>query len=177
MTDPAEPDVRGRGSFGTGRSGLVVAGLVLALAIYLTIGTVTMEVPEGAESPGPTLVPGLLAVCCYIVAGLLALQLVRQPEPPEGDWDEYREEQPATFSDWRALGICIGAFLVFALALEPVGWILSAAFLFWAVVWAMGSRRGLFDVGVALVFSCAIQVAFSAGLGLNLPAGILEGLF
>jgi putative tricarboxylic transport membrane protein len=34
----------------------------------------------------------------------------------------------------------------------------------------------VFDIGVALIFSSFIQLAFSAGLGLNLPSGILTGV-
>lgn len=52
----------GKGSWGQGRSGLVVAALMLAFAVYLTIGIVTMEVPEGAQPPGPKFYPTILAI-------------------------------------------------------------------------------------------------------------------
>ena len=161
----------------TGRGGLVLAGLMLALGIYLTLGIVTMEVPEGAESPGPTFVPTIVAVGCYLLAALIAWQTWRHPEDPthEEPLDAYGGEH-ATFSDWRAVGICVLGFLAFALLLQPLGWILAAALLFWSVAVAMGSSKGLTDVAVALVMSSVVQLAFSAGLGLNLPAGILEGV-
>lgn len=173
-TEPAQPTGPGHG-----RSGLVVAAIMLALGIYLTVGVVTMEVPEGAKSPGPRLVPSILAGLCYALAVLLALQLLRHPEHPtdEEEMDEYGDRGARTFSDWRTLGICVGGFVAFIVLLVPVGWIVAAAVLFWATAWGMGSRRGLFDVGLALAFSSAIQVAFSFGLGLHLPPGILKGLF
>lgn len=105
------------------------------------------------------------------------LQLWRQPEHPS-DSEQYEQLPGAhrTFTDWRALGITLAAFVAFALLLQPLGWILSAALLFWLVSYALGSTRQLFDIGLAIVLSSAVQVAFSAGLGLNLPPGILGGL-
>lgn len=171
-------DEAGAASFWTGRSGLVLAGLMLALAVYLTVGIVTMDVPDGAESPGPTFFPMLMAAGCYVLAALVALQVIRHPEPPTATEaiDEFGGEH-RTFSDWRALGIGIAGFLAFTLLLEPLGWIVAAALLFWSVARALGSRKGLVDVAVAVTLSSAVQVAFSAGLGLHLPAGILTGVF
>jgi putative tricarboxylic transport membrane protein len=71
----------------------------------------------------------------------------------------------------------VAGFLVFALTIEVLGWILAAALLFWAVARGIGSRRPLFDISLALVLSSAIYLAFSVGLGLNLPSGILGGGF
>ena len=79
--------------------------------------------------------------------------------------------------DWRCLGIVVASLTVFILLLQPVGWLLSAALLFFGVAYALGSRRYLFDAVLSLVFSSVIQLAFVAGLGLNLPAGILGGIF
>jgi putative tricarboxylic transport membrane protein len=52
----------------------------------------------------------------------------------------------------------------------------AAAVLFWGVAYALGSRRPLFDVSVALVMSSVIQLTFGYLLGLNLPAGFLAGV-
>jgi len=167
-----------RRGFWGGRSSLVVAALILALAVYLTAGVVTMEIPEGAKTPGPTFFPIILAICAYVLAALLAVQALRTPELPETDEEqiEVTGRTHRTHSDWKALGTTLAAFLAFSLLLVPVGWILSAALLFWLISWALGSKRPLFDVGLSLMFSSAIQVAFSAGLGLNLPPGLMEGI-
>lgn len=80
------------------------------------------------------------------------------------------------YSDWKTLGMTVGAIAAFIVALPILGWILSAAGLFWVICRALGSRRPLFDLSVAILFSSVIQLAFNAGLGLNLPSGFLEGL-
>lgn len=155
-----------------GRSGLVVAGILAAIGVYLAIGIVTMEVPEGANAPGPQFFPTLITVAIFILAVLLAVQTLRHPEHVAAPSTEYRFH-----TDWKALGLVFAAFLAFALLLVPVGWILTAAMLFWCVSRALGSRRPLFDIALSLVFSSCIELAFGAGLGLALPGGILEGIY
>ncbi|GMA28347.1 tripartite tricarboxylate transporter TctB family protein [Arenivirga flava] len=79
--------------------------------------------------------------------------------------------------DWRNLLLLVGALAGFVLVLEPVGWLLSSAALFWTVCRIFGSRRPLFDIGVSALVAGTVQLAFSAGLGLSLPSGIFEGVF
>lgn len=176
--------------FWHGRSGLVVALVLAGISTYLLVGILTMNVPDGAASPGPKFFPGLVTAAGYVLSILLALDTLRHPSAPEAPVYEYDDDAEAqaraqqraavsyrTYSDWKALATAFAGFLAFALLIEPLGWILAAAILFWAVAHAVGSRRPLFDISVALVLSSIIQLAFGAGLGLNLPAGVLGGIF
>lgn len=176
--------------FWHGRSGLVVALVLAGISTYLLAGILTMNVPDGAASPGPRFFPGIVTAAGYILSVLLAVDTLRHPSAPEAPTYEYDDDAEAlaraqeraavsyrTYSDWKSLAIAFAGFLAFALLIEPLGWILAAAILFWAVAQAVGSRRPLFDISVALVLSSLIQLAFGAGLGLNLPAGILGGIF
>ncbi|MFC4630770.1 tripartite tricarboxylate transporter TctB family protein [Promicromonospora alba] len=178
--ETSTPATDTRPSIWAGRSELVMAGLVLALAIYLNVGIVTMTVPEGAEAPGPKFFPMLLVVVLYALAALLTVQHFRSPVDGRpgsaGGTTDTTDPADKVSSNWPTLGTVVAAFALFAVILNPVGWIFSAALLFWLVSRALGSRRTYFDIGLALVFACAIQVAFSAGLGLNLPSGVLEGV-
>ena len=60
---------------------------------------------------------------------------------------------------------------------RSLGWVLAGALLFWGVSIGLGSRRYVFDAAIALLVSSAVQIAFSAGLGLTLPGGILAEVF
>ncbi|MFE7629782.1 tripartite tricarboxylate transporter TctB family protein [Kocuria sp. NPDC057446] len=170
---PVGRDVPPRGGRMHGRSGLVVPLLLAAFSTYLLIGILTMQVPEGTDFPGPKFFPGILMVAGYLLAALLVLHYLRSPEHPE----ELSRSTYRTHSDWSAVIWSVAGFLVFALTIEFLGWILAAAVLFWAVARGFGSRRALFDISLALVLSSAIYLAFSAGLGLNLPSGLLGGGF
>ncbi|MFI7495573.1 tripartite tricarboxylate transporter TctB family protein [Kocuria sp. M4R2S49] len=160
-------------SWRSGRSGLVVPAVVAAFSTYLLIGALTMEIPEGTDFPGPTFYPLILTVAGYVLAALLVLHYLRTPEHPA----ELSARTWRTHSDWTAVAWSAGGFLAFALTLELLGWILAAALLFWAVARGFGSRRPLFDISLALLVSSAIYLAFTVGLGLNLPSGILGGGF
>ncbi|SOC51332.1 tripartite tricarboxylate transporter TctB family protein [Ornithinimicrobium cerasi] len=167
-------DTADRG-FWHGRSGLVLAGLMVAFSLYLIYGIVTMEVPEGTDFPGPAFFPTILVVVGLVLAALLVLHYLRSPEVPEApespDGRTWR-----THTDWRSVAWCVAGFFLFALTLEWLGWILAAALLFWFVARGMGSRRPVFDITLALLMSSAVYLAFAEGLQLNLPAGFLGGI-
>lgn len=173
-------------SFMTGRGSLYLAGILALFTAYIGYGIITMDVPESAQSPGPKFYPTLLVIATSAIIVGLVISALRFPDREEGDTlyvppvGENRSEsmiQSSDRPDTRNLVIAIVAFLVFTLILEPVGWIISAALLFWVLTMAFNSKKPLTKLAVALVVSCAIQVAFSSGLGLALPAGILGGVF
>ncbi len=189
----------------TGRSELIVVAGVLALAVGLTIGIVTMEVPAGAALPGPQFFPIIVTAFLYALAIALTVSVLASPrrahvadDPTELSTDmledlggidrtaEIRVVAPEAIAvpvsdapsvDWKTVGITVGALALFIVVLPLLGWLISAAALFWALAWAFGSRRHLFDIGIAVIISSIIQLAFGVGLGLSLPAGILEGAF
>lgn len=166
-----------RPSFWTGRSGLVVPALLVALGLFLVYGTVTMDVPDTATSPGPQVFPSLVAGGCFVIAALITVQLLRRPETIDRGVDENGEPRAGFVSNWRTLGITVGSVAVFIALLDPLGWVLAGALLFWGVSIGLGSRRFVFDAAVALLVASAVQIAFSAGLGLTLPGGILAQVF
>lgn len=201
QTRSASGTTRGERTFWTGRSEFALVALLYAVAILLTIGTVTMHV-QGEAVPGPRFFPVIVCVLIYLTATMLAIHVFRhphlpdtEPHPGHGDFsadmlrdlghvkDERTDARDPgfspkwkTYSDWKTLGMVFGALVIFILLLTVIGWVISAAFLFWAVSRALGSKRPIFDAGIALIFSSAIQLAFNAGLGLPLPPGFLEGL-
>jgi putative tricarboxylic transport membrane protein len=195
---PASPDARP--SWWRGRSELLVAALVLAIAAFLAVQTATMPVPPGTESPGPRFFPALVTIFMFGTGLALVVEVVRKParpaanagapagtapaDPPAGAEAAAEaglaaaagDDRTGERLDWRTIGIVLASLVAFALLLQPAGWIISAALLFFGVSYAMGNRRYVFDAAVSLVFSSFIQLAFVAGLGLNLPAGILGGI-
>ena len=184
----------------SGLAELVVPAILVAIAVFLIIGTATMVEPPSVQRPGPAFFPGIVIGLLLIMAVLHTVQTLRTvrarragllrsdqeahldadgepieeipPDPPRG-----REPWPAgAVTDWRAVLTVLGSLVAFMVLLRPVGWIVAAGVLFWGVAYALGSRRPLFDVSVALVMSSVIQLTFGYLLGLNLPAGFLAGV-
>lgn len=77
---------------------------------------------------------------------------------------------------WAVTGL-VGTIVAFIVLLQPLGWLISGALLFWGVARALGSRRPVFDIFLSIAISSTVQLAFSAGLGLSLPPGVLAGVF
>ncbi|WP_435111575.1 tripartite tricarboxylate transporter TctB family protein [Nocardiopsis synnemataformans] len=190
----AEPR-EGRRTWWRGRSEIFVGLLTIGIGVFVGVQTLTMHVPDNSASPGPQLFPAIVAALMLVLGAALIVQVVLRPAAPEqaqegpdpsdgaagvvGDLVEGRGpavSAPAAHSDWRAVGTVLGAVVLFALLLQPVGWLLSGALLFFGVTWAFGGRRPLFEAAVALAYSSVVQLAFVGGLGLNLPAGILGGV-
>lgn len=181
-----------RTHWGTGRSGLLVPGILAAFSLYLLIGILTMQVPDGTDSPGPKFFPTIIMVAGFIVSILLTVQYIRTPEPAlpatfgehddVSDEDRRAAEEAAkvtyrTFSDWRCVAWAVGGFAAFGALLTFLGWIITAAILFWCVARAMDSRKPLLDLAVAFTVSSLVYLGFAVVLGLNLPSGILGGAF
>lgn len=161
----------GRG-FWHGRSALLMPALLAAFSLFLLIGATV--IPAGdTDFPGPRFFPIILGSAGLVLAVLLALGVLRTPEPvAETSGGSFR-----THSDFVSLAWVVGGFLAFALLLPWLGWILAGALVFWCTAHGFGSRRPLFDILTALFLSSAIYLIFGTGLGLNLPSGILGGGF
>ena len=158
--------------FWYGRSALVMPAIVAAFSLFLLIGSALLDQGE-AEFPGPRFVPAIIGGVGLVLAILLALEVLRTPEPVD-------DPTPGTYrsySDFGALAWVAGGFLAFALLLPYLGWILAGALLFWCTAHGFGSKRPLFDILIALFLSSFIYLVFGTALGLNLPSGILGGGF
>lgn len=155
-----------------GRSALVVPAVLVALGLFLVYGVVDMQVTEDTEIFGPKAFPTIVAVVCFVVAALLAVSILRDPEVPEPLVDADGHAVGGTVSNWRATGITVGSFVLFGLLLVPVGWIVSAALVFWGVTVGLGSTRYVFNLLVGLALASIMQLVFAGLLGLSLPPGV-----
>ena len=144
--------------------------IVLALiGSYLLYGLTTMEVSAATAWPGPKMFPSIVTILLFAVAISMSVKAIigRRTRAKS------QESVKAMKLDWPAVATVAISFLVFAIVVVPLGWILSGAILFWGVAIGLGSRSWLKDALISLGISSLVQVCFSAGLGLNLPSGIL----
>lgn len=144
---------------GPGR--LVLPALVFLTGGGLVLGGLRLDLPLNIGYLGPQWFPVGVGAALLVLGGLLLLD---RSAPAE---------DAGTGSDWRAFSLVAATLAAHVLLLWLVGWIPAGIALFWGVARAVGSTRALFDLGVSAVFSCAVQVAFSAGLGVSLPVGLL----
>ncbi|MBV1796894.1 tripartite tricarboxylate transporter TctB family protein [Siccirubricoccus sp. G192] len=143
---------------------LALGGLALWQAMVIPVSPIYAQV-------GPRAVPYVVAGGMLLLgAGLVYVAL-------RGGWShELEEMQDAPPTNWRALTL-LGAGLVANLALiGPLGFSVAATAQFVLVAAAFGSRRFLRDLVLALVLTLVVWFGFVEVLGVNIGAGVLEGL-
>jgi putative tricarboxylic transport membrane protein len=179
---------------------LVVAIFLFVTGLFVAIGTATMEV-IGDSEPGPQFFPTIIATVLFATAIGVAIRTIRavraaQTDAPLSGATQPHASQvgsvdvadaasptasalpdPVPRTDWRTLGTVVGVFVAFIVLLEPLGWLISAAGLFWALSCALGAKNPLRVLAVAFIFSALIQIAFAMGLGLSLPTGFIGAIF
>lgn len=154
----------GRTAFGLG---------VTALGAFVAAETAGLPVAPGYARIGPKLFPYIVAAGLVLTGLVLLVQAVRQ-----GLGHDRRHVPPLAFGalDGKALSLVMAGLLAQMALLDLLGFWLSAALLFAVVAHAFGNRNIAVNLGIGLALGLAAQVIFTRGLGLTLPAGVLEGI-
>ncbi|MQA11795.1 MAG: tripartite tricarboxylate transporter TctB family protein [Pseudonocardiaceae bacterium] len=158
-----------------GKGELIVVALVAAIGLFLLVQSANMAVPGTAGFLGPRFFPIVVGIFLLVLSALLAMQTLRTPRERDTEQAEGEDREPGGI-DWQPLGIVALTLALHAVLLEPLGWLIAGAGLFFGVSYALGGRHVLRDLGVSFVVAAAAQLGFSAGLGIALPAGILGGV-
>lgn len=172
-----------------GRSELGVSVLLLLVGVLVLSDTLTMETAANQRGPvGPRTVPLVVGVSLLVVAVVLALDVLRggrgegvpREARPSGEAAGRREgggeEAGAEPADWRTVALLAGIFLASAALIDPLGFPVTGALLFWGSAYALGSRNLSRDPLIAAVLSMATFAAFNTLLGVPLPGGPLMGV-
>jgi putative tricarboxylic transport membrane protein len=164
----------GGGTPEQGRSELGVALFLGAVGLLVLISGLLLPESRISRGPvGPGAVPVVVGSLLFISSVFLAVDVWRggRGEPEGGE-----DVELTGGSDWRTVALLAVAFLANALLIEPLGWVFSGAILFWGSAFALGSRHYLRDAVIAFALSFGSWYLFALGLGIVLPAGILEGI-
>jgi putative tricarboxylic transport membrane protein len=155
-------------------SELVVALLLLVLGGAVLRDAAGLQAGLGRTGPiGPKAIPVAIGSALLIGAVVLAVDVLRGGR---GDQEEGEDVDLSHGTDWRTMGLLFGAFLANVLLIERAGWPVSGAVLFFGSSYALGSRRVVRDIALALVLSIGSWYLFVLGLGIDLPVGVLEGI-
>jgi putative tricarboxylic transport membrane protein len=157
-----------------GRSELGVAVFLGAVGLLVVISAILLPESRIARGPvGPAAVPIVVGALLLVVSVFLAVDVLRggRGEPEGGE-----DVELGGGTDWRTVALLAVAFLANALLIEPLGWPLSGAILFWGSAFALGSRHHVRNVVLALVLGVGSWYLFVLGLGISLPVGILKGI-
>ncbi|KOG39839.1 tripartite tricarboxylate transporter TctB family protein [Streptomyces resistomycificus] len=174
QTDTPAAETADRRSWLREHSELGVCVLLLALGVLVLTDALTMDVDITQRGPvGPRTVPVVVGVGLLVVAALLAMDVLRGGRGQAETGEDVDLSEPA---DWRTVLLLTGVFLGAAVLIEPVGFPVAGALLFWGAAFALGSRRLDRDPLIAAVLSLATYAVFNNLLGVPLPGGPLMGV-
>jgi putative tricarboxylic transport membrane protein len=153
---------------------LLVALAVVILGVVILLQTQDIRVTRATARVGPRVFPWIVGGGLIVIGLWYAVELLRgQRARPAADSEDVDITLPP---DWTTLA-GIGAGLVaYALLIEGAGFIIASAALYVITAFSMGSRKIVRDIGIGIVIAVGAYVAFSEGLGVRLPQGILDGL-
>ena len=157
-----------------GLSELGVALLLLGIGLAVVVDASGLQEGLGRSGPvGPRAIPYVIGGGLVVVAVALALDVLRGGR---GEQESGEDVDLSHGSDWRTVGIVVAAFLANVLLIERAGWPVSGAVLFAGCAYALGSRRYVRDIALALTLSIGTWYLFVVGLGIDLPVGVLQGV-
>jgi putative tricarboxylic transport membrane protein len=192
-SDPARSGAAGSGAAGSGaagsgaardeRSGTAARGdraqygvcaFLAAVGILVILDANRLGESTSSNDPiGPRPVPVLLGALLLAVAILYAADVARGGH---GEAEAGEDIDLGSRMDWRTILLLIGAFIANAVLIEPLGWVISGTLLFWGSAFALGNRHYIRNLVIAVALSLITFYAFAIGLGVNLPAGVLQGI-
>jgi len=157
-----------------GRSELGVALLLGAAGVMVFLDANGLVTPYSKSDPvGPKTVPFIVAGMLVVCAVLLAINVLRGGKGEAEGGEDVDLAHPA---DWKTVLPLAGAFILNILLIDWAGWVVSGTVLFWGSVLALGSRHFVRDGLISVALSLLTFYGFYLGLGIALPAGLLEGI-
>ena len=135
-----------------------------------------LSLPGGyakVDPVGPRLFPMVIGIGLLVMAAVLAIAI---PRGSRGEADAGEDIDPDMPSDWRTVGLLIALFVALIVLVVPLGWVIASALFFAGCATVLGSKHYVRNILIGVVLSVGSFYAFYSGLGIPLPAGILDGI-
>ncbi|MHA7276147.1 tripartite tricarboxylate transporter TctB family protein [Arthrobacter sp. Hz1] len=157
-----------------GRSELGMVALLGAVGITVLVDAAGIDVPYSQTDPvGPRTLPYIVGGLLLVCAVLLTVNVLRGGRGEAEGGEDVDLTHP---SDWRTILSLLGFFILNIVLIDQTGWVISGTILFWGSVWSLGSRHYVRDGVISLLLALGTFYGFYIGLGIRLPAGLLEGV-
>ncbi|MDF2145250.1 tripartite tricarboxylate transporter TctB family protein [Knoellia sp. p5-6-4] len=159
---------------GGDRAQYAVCAALALLGVFVLFDASRIGAASSSNDPiGPKPVPIILGVLLIVVAVFYAIDVARGGV---GEAEAGEDVDLTTRIDTRTVALLIGVFIANAVLIEPLGWVISGSLLFWGAAFALGNRHHVRGLVIGVALALVTFYAFAIGLGVNLPAGILQGI-
>ena len=151
-------------------------GMAVFLAVaggYIVYNGTQMRSSASKDFLPPSTFAYVVGAALLVLSVLLAIATARGDAPEAEDGEDV---DLSSGSDVRTLALLAAVLCVNVLFIEPLGWPVTGAILFTGAAWVLGSRHWVRDIAIGVALSFGTFYAFYLGLGVPLPAGILNGV-
>jgi putative tricarboxylic transport membrane protein len=151
-------------------------GLAAFLAVvggYVVYDATTLEDGFADQPVQPYAFPYVIGAVLIVLAVMLAIATYRGDVPEAEEGEDVDLTQP---SDWPTVIKLVVVFAANVLLVDWLGWAITGAMLFVGTAYVLGSRTLIRDVAVGVALSVGTWYGFYSGLGLAIPAGVLDGV-
>ena len=143
----------------------ITGAALLALAVAFAVGALKSYAYWGENGPGPAFLPFWLGVVMAVLALLLLVGALRDPDPGEAWLPRGR--------GLRRLALVLGVMIVLVALLQVVGMIVGSALFLIVLLRFLDRQSWPVTVGVALATAGFIFLVFTQWLRVPLPVGLL----
>lgn len=152
----------------------LVCVVCVAVGVFLIVDA--LRIADGfakVDPVGPRLFPIVIGVGLILLAVVLAIAI---PRGSRGEADAGEDVDPDMPGDWRTVGLLIALFVAMIVLVNPVGWVITSALFFAGAATVLGAQHYIRNIVIGTVLALLSFYAFYSGLGIPLPAGILDGI-
>jgi putative tricarboxylic transport membrane protein len=158
----------------TDKAQYLVCAVMVAAGAFLIFDALTLEAGFAKVDPvGPKFFPIVIGIVLIALAVILAVAI---PRGSKGEAELGEDIDPNTPADWRTVGMLVGLFIAVIVLVNPLGWAITGTLLFAGAATILGNRHYIRNLVIGAVLAVASFYAFYSGLGIPLPAGILDGI-
>jgi putative tricarboxylic transport membrane protein len=173
MTNSTEPQ-QGAVDKSVDKAQYLVCVVLVVVGGYLIYEALTLVGGFAKVDPvGPKFFPMVIGIGLIVLAALLGIAI---PRGSKGEADAGEDVDPTTPGDWRTVGLLVGVFVAVIVLVEPLGWPITGTLLFAGAATILGSRHYIRNLVIGAVLALGSFYGFYSGLGIPLPAGILDGI-
>ena len=150
-----------------------LAAFLVVVGAWVVIDAFTLDKGYADQPVQPYTIPYIVGAALVVLGVLLAVATARgdRPEMEEGEDVEIDGR-----TDWRTVGLLVGVMALNVLLIDFLGWAITGALLFAGASYVLGSRTPVRDVAIGAALSVGTWYGLYSGLGIPIPAGILDGV-
>jgi putative tricarboxylic transport membrane protein len=150
-----------------------LAGFLVLVGVYVLVDASTLHRGFDDQPVQPYAFPYVIGAALLLLGVAFAVATARGDRPQAEEGEDIDLSAP---SDWRTVCLLAIVFVANIALIEWLGWAITGALLFAGSAWVLGSRHHVRDVAVGVVLSVGTWYGFYVGLGIPIPAGILDGV-